>query len=48
MDKYTLTEDQKNALALHLSMKGLNDGQISDIFHRIKSESDYNKYLKYE
>ena len=46
MDKFTLTEEQKNKLALHLAMKGLNDGQISDVFQRIKSESDYNKYLK--
>ncbi|RLJ62414.1 hypothetical protein CLV86_2019 [Lacinutrix venerupis] len=48
MDKYILTENQKSELALHLAMKGLNDGQISDIFQRIKTESDYKKYLKYE
>ena len=46
MDKFTLTEEQKNKLTLHLAMKGLNDGQISDIFQRIKSESDYKNYLK--
>ncbi|WP_299156829.1 hypothetical protein [uncultured Tenacibaculum sp.] len=46
MDKFTLTEEQKNKLAIHLALKRLNDAQISDVFQKIKSESDYNKYLK--
>ena len=47
MEKIILSEEQKNKLTLHLMMKGLNDGQISDIFQRIKTKSDYIKYLKY-
>jgi hypothetical protein len=46
MEKFTLSEEQKNKLALHLMTQGLNDGQISDVLQRIKTESDYKKYLK--
>ena len=46
MDKFILLEEQKNNLKLHLITKGLNDVQISEVFQRIKTESDYNKYLK--
>lgn len=46
MEKFTLSEEQKNKLALHLMTKGLNDVQISDVIQRIKTESDFNKYFK--
>ena len=47
MEQFTLSEEQQNKLALHLMMKGLNDGQISDILQRIKTKEDYLKYLNY-
>ncbi|WP_452232686.1 hypothetical protein [Lacinutrix sp. MEBiC02595] len=48
MEKFTLSEEQINKLSLNLMTKGLNDGQISDILQRIKTESDYNEYLNYK
>lgn len=41
-----MTTEQETNLYLSLIKQGLNDGQISDVFQRIKKEEDYFKYLK--
>lgn len=43
---FNISEEQSNKLYMHLLGKGLNEGQISDVFGRIKTEEDYKKYLK--
>ena len=40
------TKEQSIELKLKLIKKGLNDVQISDVFQRIKTEADFNKYTK--
>lgn len=44
---FRLTTEQETILYLSLIKQGLNDGQISDVFQKIKNEEDYLKYLKY-
>ncbi|MCL1034676.1 hypothetical protein LQZ51_14070 [Elizabethkingia anophelis] len=43
---FKMTTKQEPNLYLSLIKQGLNDGQISDVFQRIKKEEDYLKYLK--
>lgn len=43
---FRMTTEQQTKLHLSLVKQGLNDGQISDVFQRIKKEEDYLKYLK--
>lgn len=42
---FEMTTEQQTNLYLSLIKQGLNDGQISDVFQRIKKEEDYLKYL---
>jgi hypothetical protein len=43
---FRMTTEQETKLYLSLIKQGLNDGQISDVFQRIKKEEDYLKYIK--
>ena len=43
---FQLTTEEKSSLYISLVTQGLNDGQISDVFQRIKTKEDYFKYLK--
>jgi hypothetical protein len=45
-EPFRMTTEQETNLYLSLIKQGLNDGQISDVFQRIKKEEDYFKYLK--
>lgn len=45
-ENFIMSKEQSITLKLSLIKQGLNDGQISDVFGRIKTEKDYNEYLK--